>query len=429
MAEQVVKTMELLPDYQEEFLKNLLANIFQTDEDGNIIGGLATESPLYGKPVYQMEGGGTTLDPTMAALDLDGNKIQFYETPEGEFTTDASLAATDQYGEPIFAVEGGVAPPEAIGFTDAQVDAIRRLTGYKDPVTGEVIYEGLMGAYEPYLDESLDMFRKSADLAESSTGRYDPLGEIVYDTVTETDPVTGETIEKQVARTVTDPETGEVSYVREGGYEAFYNPFVEDVVDTTLADIKRQGEIERSRLGSQLVSSGAFGGSRQAIAEQELARNVGEQVAKTGSELRSAAFTGALDASMNAFENQQKRGIDAATMFSQLGTGIGALGEAAQQLGFQDVNALFNTGRLEQEQLQKEYDAQRAAQLEEAYEPFARFAYMRDILSGVPVSGTGISAVGIPESSSFNNVLTGANVYSSSQGDGNIFGKLGGLKT
>jgi hypothetical protein len=116
-------------------------------------------------------------------------------------------------------------------------------------------------------------------------------------------------------------------------------------------------------------------------------------------------------------------------MFSQLGTGIGALGEAAQQLGFQDVNALFNTGRLEQEQLQKEYDAQRAAQLEEAYEPFARFAYMRDILSGVPVSGTGISAVGIPESSSFNNVLTGANVYSSSQGDGNIFGKLGGLKT
>jgi hypothetical protein len=57
-----------------------------------------------------------------------------------------------------------------------------------------------------------------------------------------------------------------------------------------------------------------------------------------------------------------------------------------QSQGFQDINTLFNTGALEQNQLQAEYDVQRAGQLEEAYEPFARFSYMRDILSGVPSS-------------------------------------------
>ena len=75
-----------------------------------------------------------------------------------------------------------------------------------------------------------------------------------------------------------------------------------------------------------------------------------------------------------------KRGQGAGQLFQGLGTGIGALGEAQQALGQKDVNALFNAGSLEQGQLQSEYDVQRAAQLEEAYEPFARFSYMLDFV-------------------------------------------------
>jgi len=111
-------------------------------------------------------------------------------------------------------------------------------------------------------------------------------------------------------------------------------------------------------------------------------------------------------------------------MFRQLGTGIGALGEAAQQLGFQDVNALFNTGQLEQRQLQSEYDVQRASQLEEAYEPFARFSYMRDILSGLPASSTALAAAATPKASPLTNILQNANIA----GGSNIFGGLGSLK-
>ena len=388
MAEEIIqKQMTLLPEYQEEFLKNLLANIYQVDPETGTITGIAAQSPLYGQPVYQMEGGGTTLDPTQAAVDAEGNKVQFYEAADGGFTTDPSLALTDQYGEAIFATEGGVAPPDVIGFTDAQVDAIRRMTGYTDPETGEVVYEGMMDLYQPYLDEALETFQSGVDIAgDAGTARYDPRGQIVYDT----DPETGE----QVARI--DPETGEV--VREGGYKDFFDPFVDDVVSASQLDIQEALERERRRIGAEAGSMGAFGRRRDLIEGEAIGRSAAEE-GKLTAQLKSAAYTAAQEQAQSAFENQQKRGLQAGQLFQGLGTGIGALGEAAQNLGFQDVNALFNVGQLEQQQLQNEYDVQRAAQLEEAYEPFARFSYMRDILSGVPSSGTSLAASATPQAS------------------------------
>jgi len=132
MAEEIIqKQMTLLPEYQEEFLKNLLANIYQVDEETGTITGIAAQSPLYGTPV---------LDPATGE--------QMYVGADGSFVSDPALAATDQYGEPIFATEGGVAAPDVIGFTDAQVDALRRMTGYTDPETGSCLrrYDGCLSA-------------------------------------------------------------------------------------------------------------------------------------------------------------------------------------------------------------------------------------------------------------------------------------------
>jgi hypothetical protein len=337
-----------------------------------------------------------------------------YVGADGAFVTDPTQAVTDQYGEPILATEGGVAAPDIIGFTDAQMEAIARMTGGVDPVTGEQ-YEGAMDAYKPYLDQALETFTSGTDIAGAAgTARYDPLGQIVYDTVT--DPVTGEA--KQVART-----DAEGNIVREGGYKDFYDPFVEEVIDTQRADIQEALEREKRALGAKAGSMGAFGRRRDLIEGQTIGEALGEE-AKLAAQLRSAAYTGAQQQAQSAFENQQKRGIQAGQLFQGLGTGIGALGEAAQNLGFQDVNALFNIGQLEQQQLQKEFDVQRAGQLEEAYEPFARFSYMRDILSGVPSSGTSLAASATPTASPLANIMTNANLASGQ----NIFGGLGSLK-
>jgi hypothetical protein len=101
-------------------------------------------------------------------------------------------------------------------------------------------------------------------------------------------------------------------------YRQFYDPFVEDVIRSTEADIQRQADIERQRIGGAAVQSGAFGGSRQAVAEQELQRNAAQQMADTSARLRSAAFTGAQQQAQSAFENQMARGQTAAQIFGQL---------------------------------------------------------------------------------------------------------------
>ena len=399
MAEEIIqKQMTLLPDYQEKFLKDLLANIYQVDEETGTITGIAATSPLYGTPVMDPETG-----------------EQMYVGADGAFVTDPTQAVTDQYGEPILATEGGVAAPDIIGFTDAQMQAIARMTGGVDPVTGEQ-YEGMMESYQPYLDKALDTFTSGTDIAEAAgTARYDPLGQIVYDTVT--DPVTGET--KQVART-----DAEGNVVREGGYKDFYDPFVEEVIDTQRADIQEALEREKRALGAKAGSMGAFGRRRDLIEGTAIGEALGEE-AKLAAQLRSAAYTGAQQQAQSAFENQQKRGIQAGQLFQGLGTGIGALGEAAQQLGLQDVNALYNIGSLEQQQLQREYDVQRAGQLEEAYEPFARFSYMRDILSGLPASSTALAAAATPQASPLGAAINYAGQLGGGQG---IFGALGSIK-
>ena len=397
MAETVSKVMNLLPEYQENFLKDLLANIYQTDEETGTITGIAAQSPLYGQPIMDPETG-----------------EQMYEAADGTYTTDPAMAVTDQYGEPIFAVEGGVAAPDVIGFTDPQMEAIARLTGGVDPVTGEQ-YESMMGEYKPYLDRAEEVFETGVTSLEGSQGMYDPEGQIVYDT----DPTTG-------VRTPRLDASGQP--IREGGYKKFYDPFVEDVIETSQADIADALARERGRIGAEAGARGAFGSRRDLIEGEAIGRSSAEE-GKLAAQLRSAAYTGAQQQAQSAFENQQKRGQTAAQLFQGLGTGIGALGEAAQSQGFQDINTLFNTGALEQQQLQAEYDVQRAGQLEEAYEPFARFSYMRDILSGVPSSGTSLSAAATPQASFMGGALQRANtIYGAQGGSQPILGGLGSLR-
>ena len=49
------------------------------------------------------------------------------------------------------------------------------------------------------------------------------------------------------------------------------DPFTEDVIATTQAKTLRdKGAMQRANIGAQAAGSGAFGGSRQAVAEQNL---------------------------------------------------------------------------------------------------------------------------------------------------------------
>lgn len=341
------ESISLLPQYQEEYLKDLLANTQLRSQYGMNI------------PDYQVAG----LTPgQQAAFDLGYGGIGSY--------LPMMQAGADTIGEGI----GGY--KEAAGITASGVPLYQ---------AGARAVEGSMGMFDP-----------GARDAEGKTA-----------------------------------------------VSKFMDPYTEEVIKQTEADMMRQQQQQQNVLDAQAVRSGAFGGSRGAVAQQELARNVGDRLARTSAGLRSMGYQQALKGAQTAFGDQAKRQQTGAQLFGALGSafgktgqGLGALSQGLTQAGgmqadlgtqFQgaqgkDVNMLLGLGGMEQGYNQALLDAQRRTMVEREREPFQRLAFMGDIFRGVPstqstyggtyqappsalsqLAGTGIGLMGLQQSGLFGN--------------------------
>ena len=138
------------------------------------------------------------------------------------------------------------------------------------------------------------------------------------------------------------------------GIARFQDPFTQQVIDAQQAEIARLGEQQKRDARAQQIRAGAFGGSRGAIQEAEIGRNVLQQQAKTGAELRSQGFQQAAQQAQQAFEQAQARRQQAAQLTGSLGqAGAGTSLQAAQQAGQLGLSAeqLAQRGALESGQL------------------------------------------------------------------------------
>jgi hypothetical protein len=211
------------------------------------------------------------------------------------------------------------------------------------------------------------------------------------------------------------------------------DPYLENVVQQQYADIGRLGDIQQMQARGQAVGSGAFGGSRQAVAGTEIGRNVLEQQARTGAQLRSAGFSQALQASQQAFENARNRQLTTAQTMGNLAQGLGqsgvqqaGLGEAFQAGQQADVNALLSLGGLEQQQAQNILEAQRQTALQRQMEPYQRVGFLSDIFRGVPTAQQVTQTTSAPGPSAISQIAgLGLGIYGLSQG--NVLGGLGSL--
>ena len=212
-------------------------------------------------------------------------------------------------------------------------------------------------------------------------------------------------------------------------FRQFMDPFTEDVIAATQADIARQGAIQQNQVGAGAVGAGAFGGSRQGIAQAEIARNIMDQQARTGAQLRSQGFQQAQQAAQQAAQQQLRQ----AQLTGQLGqtvAGLGAqtaaLGQLGQQLGVQDVNTLLGIGSLQQGQTQRGLDIARANQLAQQALPFQQVGFMSDIFRGVPALQQTTSTVRTPPPSTGSQLLglgiAGLGAVGQAGGFGNFFG-------
>ena len=127
--------------------------------------------------------------------------------------------------------------------------------------------------------------------------------------------------------------------------QGFMNPYETGAINSAMDDLQRSGDIQKQGVRANAVSAGAFGGSRAAIAERELDRNVMDQQMRTSAAMRNAGYTSSLTAAQQAFEAQKARQQGAAQLTGQLGNmGAGAATTAASAGG----NLALNTENLAQ---------------------------------------------------------------------------------
>jgi hypothetical protein len=115
--------------------------------------------------------------------------------------------------------------------------------------------------------------------------------------------------------------------------QQFMNPYQQQVIDESIRQINRQGDISRQNLQAQATRAGAFGGSREGVQRAELERALAEQ--------KNAAIVGGLQQgygqastqAQQAFEAQQARQLQQAQGLAGIGSTFGQQSLQQAQLG------------------------------------------------------------------------------------------------
>jgi len=145
--------------------------------------------------------------------------------------------------------------------------------------------------------------------------------------------------------------------------QQFMNPYQQQVIDESIRQINRQGQLQQQQLNAQAVRSGAFGGSREGIQRAELGRNLAEMQNAAIVNALQQGYGTAQQQSQQAFEQQQQRQLAQAQGLQGASGQAGNL--AAQQAALQQTAAQYagNVGQnIGAQNLQQAALGQQAAQ-------------------------------------------------------------------
>ena len=159
-------------------------------------------------------------------------------------------------------------------------------------------------------------------------------------------------------------------------FQAYMNPYQTNVLD----EIARQGQIQQQRLAGQAVQAGAFGGGREGVQQAELQGQILRQ--------QGLAQQQAVNQAMQAF--QQNQALRAQTGIST-GQLMGTLGAQQQAMAQGDINQLMAAGGLQRQLGQQALEAQRATEMQRAYEPYQRVEFLKNIYAAGPTTQSAIT--------------------------------------
>jgi hypothetical protein len=132
----------------------------------------------------------------------------------------------------------------------------------------------------------------------------------------------------------------------------YMNPYLQNVLQPQLEELRRQGQIEQMQNASRMTKAGAFGGGRQAIMDAELQRNLLNTMGRTIGQGYSTAY----DKAMDQYNREQAQAMGLAGLLERGGAtqrgieaeGIAAdLGEFQQQRDFPYKQLQFQQSMLQ----------------------------------------------------------------------------------
>ncbi len=202
------------------------------------------------------------------------------------------------------------------------------------------------------------------------------------------------------------------------GMEQYKNPFQQDVINTTLADIDRSRQMAINQGGANATLSHAFGGSRQGVADAQTNEAYGRIGAQTAANLNSQGFNTAANLSGQDIGNRlQSSGL------------LGQFGQ--QQFGNAQTaaNSILGYGTLGQQTQQADLDRQLQQYQTQQQWPFATQNLTNSSL-GLIGSGTGTQVPG-GNLAGLGTLLGGAgligsSLFGSGSNSGGLFGSLFG---
>ena len=166
-------------------------------------------------------------------------------------------------------------------------------------------------------------------------------------------------------------QTG-AGYYTPGGIQQFYNPYEADVVQQTMQDLQKQNLQQGIADRDRAISSGAFGGSRGRLMEQERERAFGRGMMEGIGGIRSQGWGQAMQGAQTAGQ-----GLGA------MGSNFGQLGITGQQGLMNQINAFNQMGGVGRDIQDQMYGAQFDAAKRTAREPWQRMSLWQNMMQGM----------------------------------------------
>jgi hypothetical protein len=204
--------------------------------------------------------------------------------------------------------------------------------------------------------------------------------------------------------------------------EQYYNPFQQQVIDTTLQDIERQRQMASQNLGQQATAARAFGGSRQGVAEGVMAGEFGRTAAQTAANLRQQGYQGALQASMAQQLANQQAGLAGAQFRLGAGQQLAGLGQARTAADLMAAQTAMGLGGARQQFAQQQLDAARNLELERLGITQSALGLTSPTM-GATQTQTGPGAYTNPIAGGLGGALAGASLF----GTGGALAGMGGI--